>query len=342
MEEAKEVNGVESFSAFNERKDAEESPSAPAEGSSPEPKQETEPQTGEVEKTQDSGTDELADVKEGQPIPFPRFKQVNDKYKALQAKEKQWTDVQAELEELRGHLSDPEVLALSLKKQGLKDEQIRQVLKDRNMRLPDPKLEAKGDAPDEDDAVIAELEKIVQANPDDPKVWLKAMLQAGRITSERQVKPILQSKEEENQAKQDEQYIAESRKEAEDVGKELGIPFGEEGKDDANPKTVIGMIASYLKDNQNKTVRIGRFTYPIAALGYAGILRYALQSHGIKLGEKQGLEKAEKMNEVKKRANMETDSTKVGDERPSADWSFERYNKYLENNPQELERVLNK
>ena len=67
---------------------------------------------------------------EGQPIPYSRFKEVNDKSKRYES----------ELEDIRGQLQDPDVLRVLMQKRGYTDAKINETLK--QYGYPEPKTEA--------------------------------------------------------------------------------------------------------------------------------------------------------------------------------------------------------
>ena len=271
-----------------EAESSEESPSSETEQSD-EPGEGEKTPEGEVD-TPEKSDDEVV----GDPIPYDRFKQVND------LKNQYETDLdksRTDLKEVQESLKNPEVLRLVLKNRGYSEEAISKYMQEND---------------------ITEPQKIPDTEHDFTSVegwqdWFKSEMQKG-------LQPIQQAltRQEQNadQAENDRIY-ASQLKEAGELAKEVyGIEnFGDPNskEDMANPETAVNKIDQYLKANPGDQ-----------GLGMVRSLKLAMSGQAIQQAEVKGAEKEKERQAKVKSAAMESESTTVSEESPDPNWSVDK------------------
>lgn len=185
----------------------------PSQEPSPEeqPSEETPEPTEKVEKTPEEESDEG----QGKPIPYNRFKEVNDERKTLKSENE---EIRAELEELHEILSDQEVVNF---------------------------IKSRKEAPAKPDfsGLVKDLDLTTQEG------WLEAQYRVAQLAAKQATQPVEgKIKEREISEKLDSQKV-----EAEKLAKEVfEIEYGDEAKDLENPETAVGKIASYIDKHPEK------------------------------------------------------------------------------------------
>lgn len=232
--------------------------------------------TGKVEKTGPivSDEDELdKGIKEGQAIPYDRFKKVNEERKQLKNRIKEFEDNQGTDEELDIILKDPEVAALILKKQGFTDQAIAEKFKEAGIEAK------KGD----DKEPTFDLTTV--------EGWDKKIEHILNKLLEKRLGPVeksLNDTQTKEQMRVFGQRMDKEKSEAEKLAKDTyGIEYGDE-KDAKDPTTAAGKIMGYLQKHPEKVQAAAH-----GILSKSDLLRLAIAEEGVKLGEKKG-EKAEK------------------------------------------------
>jgi len=290
----KEVNqdsSVEDILASQEEAEPSEESTASKDEQSGEP--------GEGVKTQDEevGTSDKSDdeVKEGTPVPYTRFKQVNEAKKTLETEIEQH---KADLEEAETLLRDPDVLELVLKKQGYTDKAITDYFQEHGID--------RGGSKDEPDL------KTVEG-------WKKFI--TDQIQSNIQpIQKTLTQKEQQALEAEHNKWLDENEKEARKISKEkYGIEFGTFRQDEGNPGTAVGKMWQYLQDNPKD-----------AALGFVKILKLAMAEDAVAAGEKKGIKKEKDRQKTARAGAMESEAEITGEEKPDASWSVEKIMEYRE------------
>lgn len=259
--------------------------------------------TGEVEKTQEKGKEAETkpddEVKEGQPIPYPRFKQVNDKLKG----------VEAELGEARGFFKHPDVFRAMLIARGVTDKKVQ------DEKLKEAGFEVKEELNETETKIEKQLDKLKEGlDLNTQKGWAIYNWRISQFANKEALQPI-QKKLSDREA---DERSAQSESEARKLAKEtFNLEYGEAGKDEDNPNTGIGKMWAYLNKHPEH-----------AYLGHVAVLRLALSEEGYQLGKQQGTEEARKRNEDLKNSAMETGEETVREGEPTEDWSVNDLMKY--------------
>ena|SRR3990167_1210152 len=251
-------------------------------------------------KTQPEVTDEDEldkGIKEGQAIPYERFKKVNDERKQLRQRVKDFEDGQGEDEELDAILKDPEVAALILKKQGFSDEAIAKKFQEAGIEVKKDGKEPTFD--------LTTVEGWKKQN--------EFMIEQALNKRLGPVEKTLSDVQTKEQMKVFQSRMETEATEAVKLSKEVyGIEYGnEDGKD---PTTGAGKILNYLQKHPEK---LGAASQGI--LSKSDLLRLAIAEEGVKLGEKKGEAKEKERHEKLKGAAMEGAETIVSDKPPTKD-----------------------
>jgi hypothetical protein len=248
--------------------------------------------TGEVEKTQVGGegaeTKPDDEVKEGQPIPYPRFKQVNDKLKTMEA----------ELGEARGFFKHPDVFRAMLIARGVTDKKVQ------DDKLKEAGFEVKA-PPTPDDDVFKQITEGVDLNTKEG--WFKSFKKAFDLWGKDLVSPIQKKLSDRERNERNTQSESDARKLAKET---FNLEYGEAGKSEDNPNTAIGKMWAYLNKHPDH-----------AAFGHSAVLRLALSEEGFQLGKQEGKKEELTRNDALKRSAMETGEETVREGEPNGDWS---------------------
>jgi len=243
--------------------------------------------------------DDVTVKDDGKPIPYQRFKEVNDKYKQIKTELEELREAQSQFDSL---LQDPEVLRTIRKKQGYTEEAI-------NAELGVNKVQ-EGEI---DLSTTEGWKKLIQNEIQQALNPVKQTLtEAQRKEQERELFTRLDNE----------------KVEAEKVCKEsYGIEYGDE-KDAKDPSTGAGKIFLYIEKHPEKA--------KLASQGFlskADLLRLAIAEEGVKLGEKKG-EKKEKERQTKLKAvAMEGESQAQADDFPDPSWSTQRIVEWRQKHP---------
>ena len=276
-----------------------------AESSEESPSSETEQSdtSGEDEKTQEEevGTSEKSDdeVEEGSPIPYDRFKQVNEKAKTYESENEQ---LRADLDEAQNVLKDPEVLGLVLKKRGYTDEKIAEYFKEQGIERVQPQ-KTEYDLQTVEGWQTFIRDEIKKAN--------------------QPLQQTLTEQQKQQQQAQHAKWVGEQEELAKEVAKDkYGLEFGTISKDENNPNTAVGIMWDYLQKNPDD-----------AKLGYVKILKLAMSDKAVAKGKEEGRKEEKKRQEKVKAAAMEGDASVVSEETPQADWSVEKIQAWCDAHP---------
>ena len=236
-------------------------------------------------------------LKEGQAIPYDRFKKVNEERKQLRQRVKDFEDGQGEDEELDAILKDPEVAALILKKQGFSDEAIAKKFQEAGIEVKKDGKEPTFD--------LTTVEGWKKQN--------EFMIEQALNKRLGPVEKTLSDVQTKEQMKVFQSRMETEATEAVKLSKEVyGIEYGnEDGKD---PTTGAGKILNYLQKHPEK---LGAASQGI--LSKSDLLRLAIAEEGVKLGEKKGEAKEKERHEKLKGAAMEGAETIVSDKPPTKD-----------------------
>ena len=253
---------------------------------------------------------------DGKPIPYPRFKEVNDEKNTLKTELDELKDAQSKFDAI---LEDPEVLRAIRKKQGLTDEAI-----DKELGVA-PKTEAKPDR-------MAEIKALIgDADLSTTDGWLSALATVAEHFSNKSVAPIqktLTESQKQEQVRTTNTRLEKEATEAAEVCKEtFGIEYGDE-KDAKDPNTGAGKILVYLNKYPEKVqlATEGR-------LSKTDLLRLAMSEEGVKILEKKGETKEKKRQTTLKKAAMEGEAETQGEDYPQADWPTEKIIAWKEKHP---------
>lgn len=266
-----------------------------------------EAKTGEVEKTQDketvSETKPDDEVKEGQPIPYPRFKQVNDKLKG----------VEAELGEARGFFKHPDVFRAMLIARGVTDKKVQ------DEKLREAGFEVKAEATS-DDGMKATLNKLKEGlDLSTQEGWAMYNWRISQLASKESLTPIQKKLSDREQSENSARSEAEARKLAKET---FNLEYGEARKDEGNPNTAIGKMWAYLEKHPDH-----------AGFGHSVVLRLALSEEGYELGKQEGKKGEQARNEALKNSAMETGEETVREGEPTGDWTVNQLMNYKRTHP---------
>ncbi len=277
---------------------------------------EQQPETGEVDKTQEETKEETqeetskveGEEEESKPIPYKRFKEVNDKFRTVTD---ELEEMRADFEERDKLLKNPDVYEAVLRSQGITDKNvINQKMQEVGLQ---PKLET-------DEGKL--FKQFAEGNDlNTQEGWMKTMWRMAQAIVKQEVSPISQSISERDKT----EMIVKWESEAKELSTKLGIEYGESGKTESDPNTAIGKIAGYIRLHPED-----------AKLGHAKILRLAMSEEGHKLGEQRGIKKEKNRNESLRRSQFEDDN-KIGKKKePSADAPVSELMEWAEQNPDKV------
>lgn len=285
---------TDEISGENETEDSETS----AESSTEKTEGKTKPAEGEKTESEEGSaeSEESRDEEEeGSPIPYKRFKQVNDKVKTLET----------DLEEFKGYMHNPIVLRAILQNQGVKDK------KAQDKYLRDLGFEIEEEIAPKDETRKKILEGIDLKTTDG---WFTAFERMMEAYGEKLISPI----QEKLSASEAKEYISKEETVAKKLAEEVfKLSYGIVGKDEDNPETAIGKMWAYLQNHPEH-----------AKLGHSTILRLAMSEEGFKLGEQKGVQKEKTRHESLRRSAMEEEGETMKEEEPSPDWDFEKLRKW--------------
>ena len=255
--------------------------------------------TAEVVKTEtpEEGTEEES-VDEGKPIPYTRFKEVNEKMKEYKSKvEKMETD----LSSVQDLMQDAEVLKLAMQRRGYDDKSISKILKERGMMLEEAES---------------------QYDLNTTEGWKKFI--ADEIAKNvSPIKSTLEQKEEAERKAKTDSWVKDQETQARAIAKDtFGIEFGIPGKDESNINTGVGKIAKYLAENPDD-----------AGLGHVKLLKLAMSGTAMQKAEAKGVQAEKARQEKLKSVAMEGDAVVTKDDIPQASWSIERILDWREKHP---------
>lgn len=280
--------------------DKEATPSTPSVETEPQESAEGTPAEGVKTETE---TPESEMVEDGKPIPYQRFKQVNEEKKQLKTELEELRQTQSQFEAL---LEKPEVLKAIRKAQGFTDEAIESELKETGA-VPEPKS-GEFDFSQEKgwkDFIKNEIQQALYPVQ-------KTLTETQKLEQTRQMNARFETEK------------VEASKVCKDV---YGIEYGDE-KDAKDPSTGAGKILLYIEKHPEKA--------KMAGLGYLSktdLLRLAISEEGVKLGEKKG-ETKEKERQAKIKASaMEGEAETQTADYPQADWSSQRIVEWKSKHP---------
>ena len=306
-EKAAEINSDSSVEEILKHSpDAQQEAEKPAE-SSPEDKpiEEVAEEVSEDVKTPETETVEKED---SSPIPYPRFKEVNDAKNEISS---ELDKTKESLEEANVLLKDPEVLRLVRQKQGFSGEAIDAELKDLGYQ-PKPKTE-----------VIVDKAKYDLSKPDGWSDYIEAVAEAKADKKFNLLKDDLSKVQNNEKQRQVNNWIKSQEAEAKKLAKETyKIEYGEAGKTEKDSNTAVGKIARYLQAHPED-----------AGLGHVKVLKLAIADEGFKLGEQKGVVKEKQRQEKLKSAAMEGEAQTSKEETPQSDWSIDKILKWREKHP---------
>ena len=273
-----------------------------------EPSPETEPQEGaeetpaEGEKPETEAPEGEA-VEDGKPIPYQRFKQVNEERKQFKTELDELREAQGKFDAL---LQDPEVLKVIRKKQGFTDEAIESELKESGI-TPEPKPG--------------------QFDLSTEKGWRDLI----RNEIQQALFPVQKTLTETQRMEQTRQMNArfETEKvEASKICKEVyGIEYGDE-KNPTDSTTGAGKIFAYIEKHPEKSKMAG-----MGYLSKTDLLRLAIAEEGVKLGEKKGEAKVKERQAKLKAAAMEGEVGTQTEDYPQPDWPSHKIIEWKEKHP---------
>jgi hypothetical protein len=277
----------EIMSSFPEHEEADDS------GETTTPGTEQDEASGDDDKTQseDGKSEDSADeVEEGKPIPYNRFKEVNEKYKTSKTR---LEEAQKALDDAKKLFEDPEMLSLAMKKQGYSEDAISEELTKRGMD------NVQSEKPEYDLKTVEGWQKKVEDMIDK------------KLSSVRQ---ILTKSEQESQSREVEAILSKEREEVTQIAKDkFGLEFGTLGKDENNTGTALGIIADYVRKNPGSEKH-----------GYSTIFKLAMFGRGEKIAEERGIKKEkERLSKVRNSA-MESEASNGTGDTPDASWSVDR------------------
>jgi hypothetical protein len=271
-----------------------------AKGSSPEgtaglDKSGKDVKTGAKEADSEANPDDEV-VDDGNPIPYERFKKVNEQKNKFKA---DYENLSAENEGMAELLNNPIVFKAALQAKGITDPKILAS----KMKEAGFELDEKTDQTE--DELFNEFSKGLDLNS--PKDWFKMMKRMSEHYAQESVKPVMGKLS----SKDVQEYLSTQEAEAKKVAKEnFGLEYGISGKDEGNPNTAVGKMYAYLSKHPEDT-----------KLGHVKILRLALSEEGVKLGEKKGEQKEKDRQKMLRSSAMEDDAQVVKEGQPDSTWS---------------------
>lgn len=274
------------------------------------------------EATEEKSGEKVADdeIKEGQSIPYDRWKQKVDQFNSLQEGVKSKDEQLKQYEDL---FSDPSVLTIVRKKQGYTQEAIDKELKELGHEVKQQETKPK-------EVNINKYTEGLDMNTQEG--WIEAMKRVAADQANTAIEPIKQTLSAKEQAEikaKHESWLREEEKQARVLAKEkYGLEFGENGKSENNLDTAIGIMNNYLSKNPQD-----------AKLGYIKILKLAMFDKGNEIAENRGVAKEKTRQEELKNSAMETDSKISKDEFPTADWTDEQIMDYAEKHPNAMKTM---
>ena len=298
-----------------------QSPDAQAEegATPPEPSTENEQVEGAEEtssedvkpetETPEADVDDTKDIKEGQPVPYARFKQINEERKEVKTELKELQEAQGQFDAL---LQDPDVLRVIRRKQGLNDDAINAELKEMGIEVKTEPTE-----PPKFDLTTTEG-------------WEKKFDFMLNQAIDKRMKPVEQTLTQTQRQEQERvlgQRLEKEKTEAEKVCKEYGFEYGDE-KNAKDPTTGAGKIWLYLDKHPEKV--------KMAGLGYltkTDLLRLAVADEGVKLGEKKGQQKEKERQAKLKATAMEGEAEGQTEDYPNADWPTSKIVEWRKKHP---------
>lgn len=156
---------------------------------------------------------------EGQPIPYPRFKQVNAEKNELKAK---FEAAEKELEGIRGHMESPKVLRAIMTEAGYSEDKIKEELANRGISEA-PKTDKKYDF----------------NSVEGWQSWFNDQM-------DERLGPL----KNEMAQKEKEAWLASTEAQAKNLAENVyGLEYGTYNKDEANPNTAIGRMSMYLQQH---------------------------------------------------------------------------------------------
>lgn len=258
-----------------------------------EPSQESPPEKKPSEETTEVSegvkTPEVESEEKESPIPYSRFKEVNEEKNQYKSEKEK---LEESLEEAQAILNDPEVLRIVRQKQGFSGEEIEAELKELGH---EPITEVKSDF---------DLTKT--------EGW-KDYIDASMQKALKPIKETLTQIQQGSKERQVQEQLVSWEAEAKVLAKGLGIEYGESGKTEKDPNTAIGKISKYI-DNHPEDAR----------LGHPKLLKLALAEEGFKFGEQKGVVKEKARQEKLKSVAMEGAPQPGTEDYPQPDWSTER------------------
>ena len=259
--------------------------------------EETEESTSaEDDKTEDSeDTPDEVDA-DGKPIPYARFKKVNDAKKLATERTEQ---LEAELEEIRQQIKDPKMLK-ALQEHYAPQQQVV-----------------------DSEATFEELSEGLDLN--NAKDWFKMMQRVNEAQITQKLAPLQQQV---SQA-QFSRIMDSQKREAEGFCTTRELVYGDENTDSSNPATGVGKIANYLIANPQKRQLVagGQMTK-------LDVLKLALVEEGVNFGVQKGVVLEKNRQKSLKKASMETTSRSGRDETPDSSWDVSRLLKWRREHPE--------
>ena len=233
----------------------------------------------DVEKDSD-GIETEEKIVEGKPIPYDRFKKVNESYKSLKS----------EMEEVDELFSHPEVYKAVLIARGITD---KDIISQKMKEVGFEQENKDNDSVDEDisDEIIEQLAKGLDLTK--AKDYIKLQSRISRYEAKRTAEKEIGFVKNDIISRKVSEEISKMESEASRIAKEdYGIEYGTSGKDENNINTAVGKMDFYLKKHPED-----------AKLGHVKVLRLALAEESIKLGEKKGvIKEKERLKSLKSSA----------------------------------------
>ena len=290
-EQKQEVNADSSVEDIMEsREKADDS------GETTAPETEQSDKSGEDVKTQEEEVDtseKSDDEVEGKPIPYERFKEVNEKSKA---KDETIEQQRADLERAQEALQDPEVIQLVLKKRGYTDEAIADYFKENS---------------------IEQMKSLENKEYDLNTVdgW-KEFVRSEIAQATKPIEQTISRKELEQKNAKQQEFVAGQEKEVAALAKEkYGLELGDV-RNATDTNTAAGKMWKYLQENKDVNDIADK-------LGYVKIFKLAMAEEALAKGVEKGIKKEKERNETVKAAASEGDANVTVEETPNADWSVE-------------------
>lgn len=242
--------------------------------------------------------DEFADIKEGSPIAYPRFKTVVDqRNREKQEKEDALTQLetlQSQIDEQAQLLQDPDVVKFIQQKQSKTEQQ---------------------EKPEQ------EYDLTTQKGWQD---WMEDKLN-------QKLAPILQTVQTHAQTltqKEVGDRLDKQKGEAVDVCKNLGIKYGDEVKDVKDLTTGVGLLSAHLTKHPDRARLIAE-----GKLSKADVIRIELSERGYKMGEQKGKADEQKRQKELEAASMESGEKVQKEDFPNKNWTNEDILAYKAKHP---------